>query len=510
MTTKEMFIDQVEKEWNSLRQNEDTIFENLEYSLNAEGRFEELKENYPETYMEIIRENSVYEKKKLIREYFWDRVVGPLYEHTLDIMQKAGILEEATNNLETSYKIETTARLILENGIFAQFPPNKKKELTQNLIEATFYPAMFYENSVTLDTEFHSADNVLEEGLYSGLQSLGRPVGNFITNSARTIKSLYLIAAAFLISPASMLMVNSAKQAVDTMDPGLAGKVGSNPTLRKVFSFFDKISPLNWIFTFLTQDQAEVFKYLRKANNLEDDYIQEILDDVGADSVNITKKCWDKNKIQLHAKNRESATTKEKIMHLLSGRGLSNWIRNPMYANTNQLILLLSEDAGDPIMQKRFYDFRVCIYEKLFEIIQGYAKAIYSMDDQSYEIIKRANDAHKNKNFKAFFDLRPKSENDKAMFKVMRTLVAIDNMARVLEDPKIKGNLAADKYITEFSRFLDQNIKETYKVLDEMANQRKFNLDRYEEEKPDEDQKAKAIQERKFNQKKSIFDDTED
>ena len=85
----------------------------------------------------------------------------------------------------------------------------------------------------------------------------------------------------------------------------------------------------------------------------------------------------------------------------------------------------------------------------------------------------------------------------------MKALVAIDSIATTLE--KRKGELVADKYIDKFSDFLRQNIKQTYQQLDEMANQKKYNADRYEEEDPDDETKAKKIAEERFNAKKSIF-----
>ena len=205
----------------------------------------------------------------------------------------------------------------------------------------------------------------------------------------------------------------------------------------------------------------------------------------------------------MSSNSQEHSTFWNKVGHLFNGKGLANFLRNPLYNNESQILLLLKMDSANPTYQKMFYEFRVCVYEKLFEIILGYAKAIYSMDDASYEIIKHANDAHKNKNFKAFFDLRPKQANEEAMFAVMKALVAIDDIATTLE--KRKGDLVADRYIDKFTALLRQNIKQTYQQLDEMASQKKFNADRYEEEDPDDETKAKKIAEERFNSKKSIF-----
>ncbi len=500
MTNKELFIQEVDKHWVALKNNEDTIFENIEIQMDSDAKFEELKDKFPQAYMELLSENSTYEKKKQIKEYFWDGIIGDLYESTIDIMAKANILEESHKSFENSYKIEETARLILENGIFARFPNKKKKELTDTLIEATFYPHAFEEKrGMTMESV------LVEEGMLQSLQNAGNSLGRQVTNIARTTKSLYLILAMFLISPATMLMSNVGKQTLDRMSPGIAGKTGTSPTARKVYSMIDNLSPVKWIFSFLSKDQHDVFKYLKQANNLENEYVQDILKTAGGDSSKIVEKCWKQHKIQIEAKDRESATLWEKTKHVLSGKGLANFIRNPQYSDENQLMAMLSQDAADPIYQKRFYDFRVCVFDKLFEIILGYAKAIYSMDNESYEIIKAANDAHKTKNFKAFFDLRPKDDNDTAMFAIMKSLVAIDDISRTLE--RRKGDLAADKYIDKFSQYLTQNTKQVYKELDEMASQRKFNSDRYEEEDPDDETKSKAIALERFNQKKSIFTD---
>jgi hypothetical protein len=499
-TNKEIFQFEVDRHWLMLKNNEDTIFENIEIHLDSGAKFEELKENNPEFYMKLLHENSTYEKKKMIKEYFWDQIVGPLYEDTLVIMQEAGLLEEATRSFEQSYKIEQTARLILENGIFTTFGKEKKKDLINLIIESTFYPVSFQEKvnagEITNDP---LVAIIIEEASWSGFT---RGLGNFVTNTARTFKSLYLLIAIFLISPATVLAGNIITQGVDKFNTGRSP--GTSPSSQKSLDLLDKLSPFRWVFNFLARDQKEVFEYIKKVNDMDSPYIQEVLHQSGANSRDIVKKCWDRNKIQINAKNREEATTKEKIMHVISGRGISNMIRNPQYVTPAQLQAILKEDAADPIMQKRFYDFRVCVYDKLFEIILGYSKAIYSMDNESYEIIKAANDVHKSKNYKAFFDLRPKDDSDNAMFKVMKTLVAIDDVARGLKEKK--GMLAADKYLDQFVNYLEQNIKATYKELDELASLRKYNQDRYDEEDPDEDEKAKAIREGRFNEKKSIFD----
>ncbi len=492
MTNKELFIHEIDKHWIALKNSEDTIFENIEISIDAEDKFLELKENEAD-YMRYISEDSVYEKKKIIKEYFWDKIVGNLYESTLDIMAQANLLEEANKSFEHSYKIEETAKLILENGIFARFPDAKKKELTSVLIESSFYPASFAEK--------RSAYDFLEEGFGQNLQRGGEMFGRGVTNAARTTKSLMLLLSMFLVSPATMMMSQTAKGGLDAA--GAGGSRGTSPSARKFYGMLDKLSPVNLVYSFLHKDQNDLYKYLKQANSLENDYIQDILKTAGGDSSKIVEKCWNQNKIQIEAKSRDDATVWEKVKHILNGKGLANFLRDPQYNDETQLMLTLGKDASDPIYQKRFYDFRVCVFDKLFEIIIGYAKAIYSMDDSSYEVIKAANEAHKSKNYKAFFDLKPKQDNDAAMFSIMKALVAVDDIARTLE--KSKGDLAADKYVDKFSQYLTQNIKSVYGELDEMANQKKFNADRYEEEDPDDETKTKKIAEERFNAKRSIF-----
>ncbi len=511
MTNKELFIQEVDKHWILLKNNDNTIFENIGIQIDAGNKYTELREKYEGLYNELLHENSVYEKKRMIKEYFWDRIVGDLYENTVDIMGQAGILEEANKSFDVSYKIEATARLILENGIFSKYSSSKKKEIVDVLIEATFYPSSYQDKQITFLSEMLTVDtgiDPLEENAFGDwLDNAKSTIGSGITGTARFVRSVQILLTMFLVSPASLLMGNTVDQALDYTSEKVFGKVpknkGTNPTTRKFYAFLEQFWPVKIVYSFLNKDMESLYKFVNQTNNLEDPYVQDILKTAGGDSKKIVDKCWQQHKIQPTGSTRDTTNTYNNIMQFFSGKGLSNFLRNPQYMDDTQLSLVLKNDASDPKYQKRFFDFRVCVYEKLFEIILGYAKAIYSMDDQSYEIIKAANDVHKTKNYKAFFDLKPKQDNDAAMFTVMKSLVAIDSISVNLKERK--GDLVADPYVDRFSQFLDQNVKEVYKELDEMANQRKFNADRYDEEDPDDETKAEKIAEERYNQKRSIF-----
>lgn len=497
LSTKDIFVAEVDRLWETLKERDDTIFENVGIKLDVEERFETMKENNPEVYMSLIQESTPYGKKKLIGIHFWDNIVGELYESTIAGMRSAGILEESLESFEKHYKLEKTAELILENGIFANFTSSKKKALTSSILEMSFYPNSFYENN-----RGHLDDSILEE---AWVEPTVRWAGDKVRDIARVTKNVYVLLVYMLVSPVSLLMSNSGSRLNDKVLEAYDGRApsGTDPSMRKFYSFIDELNPINFIFKFLNKDLFEVSKMLKNTNNLEDDYIQDVLKEMKADPNKMIMKCWDKNKYQLSS----SDTSQNKVLalakDLFSGKGLANFLRNPFYNNETQIAILLKDDAADPKYQKMFFDFRTCVYEKLFEIILGYAKTIYSMDDTSYEIIKAANDAHNSKNFKAFFDLKPKQQNEEAMFKIMRTLVSIDSIASSLE--KRKGELVADKYIDKFTDFLRQNTKMVYKELDEMASQKKHNEDRYSEEDPDDDAKAAAIQKERFDAKKSIF-----
>ncbi len=507
MTTGELFNLEVTRLWDQVRNRDDLIFENIDVALDPDLNFEMMKENHHTKYMRLISESSTYEKKRQIRSYFWDEIVGTLYENTLGIMKEAGLLEEALQSFDKSFKIENTAREILENGIFHDFASQKKKELTETVIDINFYPATFKERNKTLmesELYFLMEDTLLEENSWD---TITRWTGNLIRGTAYQLKNLTTLISYMLISPAALIGAVGTK-AADATTELVTGRAperpGMNPSMRKFYELIDSLSPVNMIFKFLRDDLADIGKYLVKVNNLDDDYIQEILKEVGGNSNKMVQKCWDKNKHQMPTADPKAATISDKLIHLINGAGIANSLRSPLFRDADQVAFILRQDAGNPTYQKMFFDFRVCVYEKLFEIILGYAKAIYSMDDASYEVIKYANEAHKNKNFKKFFDLRPKQANEEAMFKVMKTLVAIDSIADTLE--KRKRELVADKYIDRFADFLRQNVKQVYQQLDELANQRKYNLDRYEEEQPDEETISNKIAEERFNAKKSIFE----
>jgi len=510
MTTSELFIQEIEKLWEKTRQRDDLIFENIEIALDAEARLDSMKEEHHAKYMKLVSESSVYEKKKQIRSYFWDEIIGTIYENTLDIMKDAGLLEEALQSFDRAYKIENTAREILENGIFADFSLKKKKELTENVINITFYPASFKEKHRSLmESEMYFMNEgsgmVLEENTWD---TFTRGIGHIVRGTAYQLKNLTTLLSYALISPAALIGSVGTKVS-DVVASGITGRPverpGMNPSMRKAYELIDSLSPINQIFKFLRSDLHEIGSYLVKVNGMEDDYIQDILKETGANSNKIVQKCWDKNKHQMPSGNTESSTVTQQLIHLINGAGLANALRSPLFRDSDQVAWVLKQDAGNPTYQKMFFDFRVCVYDKLFEIILGFAKAIYSQDDASYEVVKAGNEAHKTRNFKAFFDLKPKQANEEAMFKIMKTLVAIDSIAHTLEGRK--RELQADKYMDRFTDYLRQNIKQVYQQLDEMANQRKYNLDRYQEEQPDDETKAKTIAEERFKAKKSIFDE---
>ncbi len=502
LTNKELFTEEVNKHWVDLKNNPDTIFENIEIQLDSDNKFNEFKEN-DTIFNEFLYENSTYEKKKMIKEYFWDKIVGDLYENTVEIMRQADLLDEASNSFEHSYKIETTARLVLENGIFAKYSQQKKKEVVDLLIEASFYPNTFNEKN----NNFAFLEENTGASIVDWLSNVGSAFGVGITNAARSIRSLQILLTMFLVSPASLLLGNTVDQAIDATKKGITGREpqrrGSNPSTRRFYEFLEQFWPVKMVYSFLNKDQEDLYKFINKTTNLDDPYVQDILKTAGGNSSKIVRKCWEQHKIQPSSMQQSDSKVWTTIANIFNGRGLSNFIRNPQYATDTQISMLLKHDASDPLYQKRFYNFRICVYDKLFEIILGYSKAIYSMDDSSYEIIKYANDAHKSKNYKAFFDLKPTQDNEKAMFSVMRALVSIDSISKTLKDRK--GDLVADPYVDTFSRMLDENVKSTYKALDEMASQKKYNEDRYEEEDPDDETKAEKMQAERFNQKRSIF-----
>jgi hypothetical protein len=345
---------------------------------------------------------------------------------------------------------------------------------------------------------------IQENKLVNGLEA----AGSFITGGARFLKQLVLLGAFLLISPATLLIGGGLTRLSDAAFRKVSGgeipqNLGTSPTARKIYNFLDHVFIVKFIYDFLNKDLLDVTAFLKKANNLEDPYVEDILKEMGANRTNIIKKCWDKNKYQM-PQSEENRTFLNYITHFFNGKGLSNFLRNPLYNGENQISILLKSDAANPKLQKMFYDFRVCVYDKLFEIIIGYAKAVYSTNDASYEVIKYAEEAHKQRNYKKFFNLRPKQEAEEAMYNIMKALLAIDEIAHVLE--KQRTILTADKYIDKFTEYLRQNLKQVFSELDELANQRKYNIDRYKKEQPTDEEKAEAAKEASFNQKKSIFE----
>lgn len=501
MTTKELFESHIDKNWGRLRENEETIFEGIQLTLDLEHEFNKFKSN--DLYMKVLHENSLYEKKKMLSEYFWSEIVGELYESTVKIMEETGLLEESLQSFENSYKIENTARLILENGVFEGFV--QKKELIDLIINESFYPETTAEE--------------LQEGFLSSIRSTGQSAIALVVKSAQFVKA-FLIGVFFLfISPGATVSKLAGADHPKTAKAmkilgaimygtsvagatgvglltGGAGALGLGAGLAAL-GFAGKL------YEATNSDLIKITEYLKKVNTLDNEYINDILKGAGTDSKALVKKCWEANRNQ--PLQPETRGALDRIVNAFANgtNGIHNWLRDPSTSDPVQIARILKDDAADPKYQKMFFDFRVCLYDKLFEIIIGYAQAIYSVDDSSYEVIRYANEVHRRKNFKAFFKLNPKEDGEVAMFKIIKLLIAIEEMIYNLH--KNRADLIGDKYIDQFITKIEGQVKQAYQQLDELASQRSYNKARYDEANPSDEERAEALAKERDEQKKSIF-----
>jgi len=511
MTTEELFNDQMQKHWDRLRNNSETLFENTATCINFNKEFDKFKDS--PAFMEVVSESDLYTKKRILESYFWSDIIAPLYEATFEVLEKAGLVEESMQSFENSYKFENTARLILENGIFSSFP--LKKELTDELIEMFFYPS----------------DEIIEEGFSE--------TGRKVIDAGRAVWTLMQLLGYILVSPAtsalnyksdsptSRKMVNLLALLLlgGVIGSGIlggvnlaiagAGAVGIKSevavgVLATLFGLGGKFAAMKVvglpgeIWKFINEDLVEITKYLSKVNKLGGSDSKAILQEIGINPKELITKCWERNNHQLPA-NDDLKNGFSKLIRAMSNgaNSIRNLIRDPYFSNNVQLALSLKRDASDPKYQKMFYDFRVCMYDKIFEVIIGYAQMVYSVDDASYEIIRHANQVHRRKNFKAFFALDPKTDSEVAMFKLIKLLIVIEDMIIKLEEHK--RELVADKFIDQFIQHMKMQIKNTYTTLDEMAQLRSYNKARYDEEQPTDEEKAEAIQKARNEAKRSIF-----
>lgn len=451
--------------------------------------------------MDILHEDSLYNKKRLLESYFWGEIIGELYENTVNIMKQAGVLEESLESFDKSYKIENTARLVLENGVFSDFP--RRKGIVDHLINEAFYPESTHE----LQEGFSSAWDSTKTGFSTAIDAVVR--------SGKLLRGLLEVLFYFLITPAStsasVLQVRSDKhptvrKAMAVMDKILFGAVGAVGivTLSPSMAGFGALAGVGYIWQFMNSDLIQITNYLQKVNTLDNPYIQEVLKDMGADPGALVEKCWRRNKHQPLSPEGEGISSRFMLSFKKgSGNSLNNFLRDPLLTNPAQIASILKNDAADPKYQKMFFDFRTCLYEKIFEIVIGYAQALYSIDDSSYEVIRYANEVHKRKNFKAFFKLQPKEDGEIAMFKVIKLLIAVEEIIVNLKTNK--AELIGDKYIDQFIQSMEQQIKQTYQTLDEMAQQRSYNQARYDEENPTDEDKSEAIKKERDEVKQSIF-----
>jgi len=495
---KELFENTLAKEFKSLQRQKNTIFEDINYTPKFSKIFEEFALQHYNDYAKLKE----YDKKVVAKNYLYESLILPMVNdyHSKVENHKIKRLEEGESyflGYAHEAKMENTLRFIFENYIFDAFPKEYKDKIINTILE----------EKARLFTELE--DKLLEESLGNGPAPFVDPnnhpalagtrnaastvvnttynifkwLADNIIGIAQTWKEILILTILFIYSPWLIIGGESTKFTFT----GMSGK-------GKLKQLFELIYPGRIIGDFLFNNgRNEIGEVLKKINEIDDPRIRKLLVEVSGDNdiaSKVISDCWVKNVGNVFEDTtdvKDSAWTLKRVASSL--KSIRQFASNPQDLSSGALKWLFSIDAGDPVFQKAFFNFRKCAYDHVFDVLLGYAKIAMELNMNNKKIIDLIKEASKRNDYAAFRTLvndpniDPKEE---VMFKVGEALLAIDEIAEALKDHK--RELHQDMYVEQFYIYLKQKLKQAFLDLDEMAEKRTGEAKDKEDSENDEEE----------------------
>jgi len=465
--TEEKFKKVAQYEYSKLIKNKELIFENTmgNYNLDDNKLFEEFYFNKQFGYGKYL---SIEESQQtnFIKNYLFEHTILPAFEQFENSLttKKFKSLEESTSfdlDFSSSIKYENTARFLLENHVFKDFPKEQRLELTENIMFAT---QIQLEES--LDS-YRSNPNKLGETFDKVEEFMHKFfIGNTI-GLARTLKETLLLGVVAFYSPYQLIGSSNVKYK-------MLGRSG----ISKPGKALELISPTRAIGEMLLKPYSSVGEILKKTNELDDESIKDFIKEIQEKEhtrESIINDCWTKNARINSTDNQNFKWSFQTLANIIK-TGRMQYIGNPQDTGSGLLGFLFDIDASDPSFQKSFFEFRKCTYDHVFDLMLGYAKVSMAHDITSTDILEKVKVASRRKDYTIFNQIKAdgKDIND-LMYKVGKVLLSIDEIAEKLKENK--QELFQDKYLDQFYMYLKQKIKQAYLDLDEAAEKQRATID---------------------------------
>jgi hypothetical protein len=466
--TEEKFKKITEYEYNKLLKNDELIFETTmgSYNIDTNKLFEEFFYDKKNGYGKLLSVPDEH-KTQFIKNYLFEHTIIPAFEQfekglTLKKFQSLEENEQFDLDFSSSIKYENTAKYLIENFIFNDFPKETRIEMTEAIVFST---------KLQLEESLDSFQNGYKN-LGSAYDKVENAISNFFVGTtvglARSIKEMLLFGVVALYSPYQLIGSSNVKYK-------MLGRSGTS----RAGKALELISPTRNIAEMLLKPSAKIGEILKVTNELDNADIKDFLKDIQEKEntrESIINDCWTKNARVIDSTERQGFQ--------FSFNAFANWIKtqrmqyigNPQDTGAGMLGFLFGIDANDQSFQKSFFEYRKCVYDHVFGLILGYAKVAMSQDITSNDILEKVKVASRRNDYNIFNNIKTDGTDIKdLMYKVGKVLLSVDEIAEKLKENK--QELYQDKYLDQFYMYLKQKIKQAYLDLDEAAEKQRAKID---------------------------------
>jgi len=466
--TEELFKKICTSEFEKLRKDENLIFESLNFTFDWDKEYEKFKNS--NFYMNILHENSDYEKMKKIKNYFYENIVFPLVE---------GMYLKAEN-------LPITSEILLENTYNILFDKIKKK-VNKELIEEL-------ENSYLQLSEEKRLKILEELGYMDKIRNVGSSVVKGLKNTARFAKNVaYDIA----------LMIDSL-----------------NYILLTLFYLPVRLPYLDIFYNYFFELDKSIKPIVKKELSIltvEKPELRDFFDsELNTDLKHIIKDCWNNNMKTIDLQSNkfiESHPQIYKYYMLIKTFFYKNFFRPDNLISDMEKGDFLKEIKEDRIFNSMLSNYRICVYSNIIDYLQSYAQVAFDIGEVESKLIKRLENIKNQKNpsiilkdYKEFFSLKPKNKAEKAFILSVSNLIYLKEMF-LMARKNVSDIEFYDRYIRKDIEILIKKVDQAMQnIIDAYQNSIRPPQKQYEETLKDNKEKKLVGNEPTEPKKMSVFD----
>jgi len=483
--TEELFYKFAKNEFEKIRKNPDFIFESLNFALDWEKEYQKFKES--SYYMEVLHENSDYEKIKIIQNYLNDKVLFPLVE---SLYFKATDLSIAKELL-----LENTYDHFLKKNV-KNFNLNENDFQKIKSIENKIYSLEESERALLLEEFFGNGSTAYK--IKNAADTVYNTTKNFAGNSLKFAKKL-----AYNTYLTTKILEYVFKSIFNFGAEGLSTFTNNNLFGNSLYNLINDTNNLK-------MEGKTLIKTINPDNTEVRDFLK---DNLNIDIKTILKDCWQNNINTLDLKGIEEYNpTLYKIFLIVKrflythGYAVDKNLNNVKQA---KILALINED---PKYNKMISRYRVCFYNTIIEYIESYAMVSFDIGDIENKFIKKLNNLkgirniNQVKSFQDFYNFNPRNEAERVFLLSISALMSLKTTI-LLSKIELKKLNFYDRYIGKDVEVINRRLDQAIANISEAGNNKNKPVQRnYEESLNDNKQKKLAGNEPTKPRKTSVFD----